>query len=213
MLRSFGLIYLVAATTLAGCAARLDYSPPSAAAPIPNSRTIKEPKEQVWAKLIPAFSRDFFVINAIDKSSGLINISYGGNPEKYIDCGIISLFVKNARGERNYVFPASQAKMECEVMQNGLFLVDRRMSLEGRVNIVVETVGPKETRVTASTRYIVKKTVRVSDTGNRSENFAETASFNSGGRGAFTSRAANNQLSECKATGALEADILRLAGH
>ena len=50
---------------------------------------VRQPFEEAWSRAIPQIGKSFFVINNIDKSSGILNVSYTGDPEKYVDCGTI----------------------------------------------------------------------------------------------------------------------------
>ena len=101
------------ALSIAGCGAvqsRIDYAPPSRAiAQNANVKVIKRSRDDVWSAAVPALGKQFFVINNIEKASGLMNVSYNGDPEKYIDCGRITSYVKNLRGERNYEFAGAKA--------------------------------------------------------------------------------------------------------
>ena len=129
---------------LAACSGKEEYVPPVTSSIPANSRVIDLPKDQVWASLIPKMSATFFVINTIDKASGLISVSYSGDPMTYIDCGSVHVTVTNARGERHYDFPAASAENRYEEMPSGVLLfVDRRMALEGRVNVIVEEVSSR----------------------------------------------------------------------
>lgn len=155
--------------------------------------------------------RKFFVINNLDKDSGIINISYSGDPEKYIDCGWINSYVKNARGERTYNFPASRAFQEYEVMDMekgaGLLFVSRKMNLEGRMNIIVEEISETQSRVTANTKYILTKTISVREVLNKLVGTStDTISFNSGQEGIFPGSGGTT----CQATGKLEDEVLSL---
>jgi hypothetical protein len=143
------LLALFSVVFIVGCAGKLDYARPSAPPTVSNAKTIEKPRDTVWNASVPELGKQFFVINNLDKSSGLINVSYNGDPENYIDCGRITSYVKNARGERTYDFPGARAQQSYEVMNaNGLFFVERKMSLEGRVNLVFEEMGPDVTKVT-----------------------------------------------------------------
>jgi hypothetical protein len=199
---------VVAALALVGCAGKVDYIRPSAQAlPGQNTKLIAKSRDAVWAAAIPELGKRFFVINNLDKSSGLVNVSYSGDPERYVDCGRITSYVKNARGERTYNFPGSSAQQSYEVMNNtGLFFLDRKMDLDGRVNLIFEEVGPNQTRITASTKYIVKRSQTVRDVQGHSANFSHTISFNSGGTAQFPG--GSDGATECAATGALEREIL-----
>lgn len=195
---------------LSGCSRKQDYVRPSIQPGAANNfKIIDKPREVVWNSTVPALGKQFFVINNLEKSSGLINVSYSGNPEKYIDCGRVTSYVKNGRGERTYDFLGASPQQRYEVMQGSmLFDVNRRLSLEGRVNLIFEEVTPNQTRVTASTRYVVQRQVTAIGASNRiPQTSTDSISFNSGSSSAFPSNR-NGQATECAATGALEREIL-----
>lgn len=208
-MRTFFMVLI--ASGLIGCAGKVDYFAPSQSmATEQNSKLIPKPRDQVWAASVPALSRHFFIINNLDKSSGLINLSYAGNPQKYIDCGRIRSYVKNMKGERVYNFAGAKAQQSYEVMNPsvGLFLIDRRVSLEGRVNLIFEEVDANTTRVTANTRYVVTRTQIVRNASNSPyQTNTESISFNSGGSAQFTPQQ-RNEVAECSAMGVLEQEIL-----
>lgn len=208
-MRVLGIITIAAA--MAGCAGKVDYIRPTASpAPASNVTVIEKPRDQVWNAVVPELGKRFFVINNLDKSSGLINISYSGDPEKYVDCGRVVSFVKNARGERTYDFPGARGSQQYEVMNgNGLFFLDRRMQLEGRVNLIFEEVSPTSTRVTASTRYVINRSQTVRNVEGRSQSNSDSVSFNTGGGAAFAANA-DGRSTECLATGAIEREILSI---
>ncbi len=201
----------LAATVLAGCAGKIDYiRPTTQMTPGQNSKLIQKPREVVWATSVPALSKQFFVINNLDKSSGLINLSYSGDPEKYIDCGRIKSFVKNAQGERTYDFAGAKAQQSYEIMNPGvgLFFLDRRMSVEGRVNLIFEEVDANTTKVTANTRYVVNRTQAVRSAGGGfPQNSSDSISFNSGGSAPFPANQ-RGEFAECAARGVLEQEVL-----
>ena len=197
---------------LAGCAGKIDVIRPTTQIdPKANSVVVDKPRDAVWNAMVPALGKQFYVINNLDKSSGLVNVSYNGNPERYVDCGILKSYVKNARGERTYEFPGSREFVEYEVMDNGtLTRVARRTSVEGRMNIIFEEVTPSQTRVTVNTRYVLTRTAQVvSATGQALPGGSDTISFNSGAGAAFPKRG-TAQAVECVPTGALERDVLAL---
>lgn len=201
---------MLTAALVVGCAGKVDYVRPNVQSTASsNSRIIDKPRDAVWNASVPALGKQFFVINNLDKSSGLINISYGGDPEKYVDCGRISSYVKNLQGERTYNFAGASANETYEIMHNnGLFFVERKMSLDGRVNLIFEEVGPTQTRVTANTRYVLNRNQIVrAAANNSSRTFAHTISFNSGGSASFPA-SNDGRAAECAATGVLENEIL-----
>ncbi len=204
------VVSLLAVVFISGCAGKLDYVRPTiTATPSTNYKVIEKSRETVWNASVPELGKQFFVINNLDKSSGLINISYSGDPEKYIDCGRINSYVKNARGERTYDFPGAKAQQSFEVMNgNGLFMIDRRMTVEGRVNLVFEEMSPNQTKVTANTRYIVQRHQTVRNAANNlPQSVSDNISFNSGGSSSFTANS-DGRATECIANGALEREIL-----
>ena len=124
---------MAALTLLAGCAVegRLDYRPPAPVS-LSNTATVERSKDAVWKQLIPALGKEFFVINNLDKESGIVNVSYSGDPERYVDCGLLTSYVKNAKGERTYKFPGARAYMVYETMDMGrLFSIERKVNVEG----------------------------------------------------------------------------------
>ncbi|WP_343716974.1 hypothetical protein [Inquilinus sp.] len=207
----YRIALILAATLLAtACAGKVDYAPPQAAQPGQNSITVSESADAVWKKLVPKLGQQFFVVNNLDKDSGFINVSYSGDPERYVDCGTITSYVKNARGPRTYVFPGAKAQQSYEVMSDGLYFLDRKMNLEGRVNIIVERQGPKSTRITANTRYVLTRSVTVQSVGGQIPQTAtDSVSFDSGQSGTFSS-GSDRELT-CTAKGTLEQSVLDLA--
>jgi hypothetical protein len=198
---------------LSACAGKVDYTPPAPPSQFENSVVIDQPQLAVWQRIVKNLSRDFYVINNIDKDSGLINISYSSNPEDIIDCGRIRSYVKNARGERTYDFPAAKAAQSYEVMDmqygNGLLFIDRRVAVEGRANVIVQPVDQNHTSVSVSAKYIVTKTFVARNTAPNSIPLSQTdtISFNSGGSATFP----GNLPSTCRSTGKLEGDVIAAA--
>jgi hypothetical protein len=203
------IAFLLTVVFVSGCAGELRYVRPNVPTPHVNYKIVDKPREAVWNASVPELGKQFFVINNLDKSSGLINISYSGDPEKYLDCGRIKSHVTNLAGDRTYDFPGAKAQQSFEVMTgNGLFLIDRKMSVDGRVNLVFEEVSPNQTKVTANTRYVVQRQQTVRHAG---DNFPQLTSdsitFNSGGSSSFAANA-DGRATECIANGVLEREIL-----
>ena len=93
----------------------------------------------------------------------------------------------------------------------GLLFVSRKMSLEGRMNIIVEDIGNNQSRVTTNTRYILTKTTTFRNVQGHSNTVTNTISFNSGQEGISEGRGPNMI---CQATGKLEDEVLSLlTGH
>ncbi|WAR44888.1 hypothetical protein [Methylomonas rapida] len=202
-------LWILLALTCIGCSGKLDYVRPTTASKLNNSITISAPRDAVWNATVPKLGKQFFVINNLDKSSGLINLSYSGDPENYVDCGRIISYVSNARGERTYDFPASKADQQYEVMSGNLFLFHRKMSLDGRINLIFEELSPSETRVTANTKYVLSRIITVNGvSGGIPQTNTDSISFISGGNAAFAAMS-DGRATECIATGKLESEILQ----
>ena len=203
------LIAILASLLLvASCAGKLDYIRPSTEPRVENTKVIEKPRNAVWNAAVPALGKQFFVINNLDKSSGFINLSYTGNPETFVDCGRVVSYVKNARGERTYDFAGAKAEQTYEVMNDaGLFMIQRKMSLEGRMNLVFEELGPSRTRVTANTRYVVSRSIQAQGGSGGLQSLNDSVSFNSGAGASFPATR-DGRATECVSTGKLERDVL-----
>ena len=186
---------------LTGCFGTLTYTPPlPAPAAASRSLVIQSPRADVWRTMVPALGKSFFVVNNIDQSSGFINVSYAGDPERYVDCGRIVSEVTDAAGLRHYEFPGARAKQQYQFAENGrLYRIDRNLGLEGRANLVFEELAPSSTRVTVSVRYVLSLHVLTDG-----RPYAETQGFTSDGMATFESG------TKCQSTGAFERELLAL---
>lgn len=206
-------LYVIAAAvlTLTACAGKVDYiRPTSQVSSSANVKVINKPRDTVWNATVPELGKRFFMINNLDKSSGLINVSYNGDPEKYIDCGRVISFVKDANGERTYDFAAAKGQQTYEIMAvgTGLFRIDRKMALEGRVNLVFEELSPTQTRVTANTRYVVQRNQVIYNAANNiPQSRSDNISFNSGAGASFPA-GSDGRTADCVANGQLERELL-----
>ena len=202
------ILLALLSVVVCGCAGKIMYIHPTQTYKTTNSVTVNKPRAEVWKQIVPALGSSFFVINNLDKESGFINISYSGDPEKYVDCGIIDSYVKNARGERTYHFPASSAYKEYESFENGQYLLfyKRKMDLEGRINIIVQELSANSTLVTVNTKYVLTKDIFVSNPQGQSQHMNDSISFNTNGSASF------RQVTTCCATGTLEQEVLRALG-
>lgn len=207
---TIAVVSILSALTSACTAGRLTIEPPAAQPAAVAPVTVSRGRQDVWKSLIPKLSQTFFVINNIDQTSGLINVSYSGDPEQFVDCGRVTSYVKNARGERTYDFPGSRANQHYEVMtSSNLYNVDRTVSLEGRANLILEELSASSTRATVNIRYVLSRTIRVRDVMGKESMSPEAISFNSGGKAAFAPNT-DGQATTCQSNGALERQLLAL---
>ncbi len=200
---------LIFAVGLAGCAGQLDYSPPAVGSvDVANSKIVNRGFESVWASAIPGIAESFFVINNLAKDSGIINVTYNGDPEQFLDCGMFRSTVTNARGTRVYEFPGASAFQTYEVMDpsEGILLtrIQRQLSLEGRENILFESVDDSHTKVSVYVRYVVTLEGTITDVNGYSHSYQRTVNFSTGdGPHAFTPH-----HTVCKSNGQFERNIL-----
>ncbi len=192
---------------LAGCAGDFVYVRPVPLETPEPLVTVGKNKAEVWQQIVPMLEDRAFVIDTLDKDAGVLILSYTGDPEGYVDCGHITSYVKNLHGERTYQFPAATASTEYEVMQwNGLRIITRAMSLEGRINVTVTATGAGQTQVASRARYSVTRNLTIRDTRGHSEVASHVMHFTSGQDGAFPG------TGNCRATGLLEAEVLFALG-
>jgi len=68
---------------LTGCAsASVKYRPPDGSVQPNYTKDLSRSRDDVWNDAVAALGQRFFVINNLDKASGLINISYSGDPAR-----------------------------------------------------------------------------------------------------------------------------------
>lgn len=153
MRKILGLVAIAA--SISGCAtSSVDYRPPTGSA-IVNTKKVSKNFDKAWDDLVRQLSADFFVINNIDKSSRLINVSFSSShPSEFIDCGSTTRRFKNARGEQVYNYlPADSSQFVVVNDQHIAFNAARATKLEGRVNVYV---APSQdgTDISVNTKYV-----------------------------------------------------------
>lgn len=195
---------LIAALLSAGCyTTRLDVRPATPPAARSNSIVIDRPRAEVWAKGIPVLAKRFFVINNIDQSSGLLNVSYSGDPQRYVVGPDFTYAVEHpipetssadATGEERNApevettttFHGTQAVARYSVVQGMVSTkVTRTTSLDGRANIVLEALSPAKTLVTVTVKYLLSVNYSGSGFETRPADLTRTIVFNTGGKGSF----------------------------
>lgn len=183
----------VALLLLSACASAGTYIAPLAAPAPRNAVSVPVRKSEVWRRLVPRLAQQFFVINNVDEPSGLINVSYSGDPERYVDCGSMIFDGQQV--------PAARARVH---RQTALATVDRTLSLEGRANIIVQELSADSTRVSVTVRYVLASTVEGQALGQATRDDSQTISFDTGGRATF------RQGAVCQPNGRFEADVIAL---
>src|SRR5262245_49610236 len=82
-------IVFLSALTVGACHASSSqqYTPPAAES-VANSTQIAAPFDTTWDHLIKNLSKEFFVINNVEKASRIINVSFSTDrPGEFIKCG------------------------------------------------------------------------------------------------------------------------------
>jgi len=130
---------------------------------VKNEITINEDFDVIWDRLVKRLASSYFVINNIEKSSRIINLSFSSDtPELYVDCGNSHrTFCRNADEEDyNYnVASSSKYKMASQFGFNGnaqhIYYIDRQTHLNGRANIYI---APTEhgTIVSVNCRFVLE---------------------------------------------------------
>jgi len=194
---------LVGLSLLAACVGRFDYVRPVTVETPLHWLVVAKVRDEVWQQASASPIQDGFVVNGIDEDTGVITLTYSGNPERYVDCGYITSSVKNVRGERRYQFAASAASTEYELMTGReIVSIARRMMLDARIAVTVAPVGDKNTRISATARYVLSRTLLIHDTQGGAQTISHRINFTSDQEAAFPGAVA------CRPSGMLEADAL-----
>ena len=128
---------------------------------IKNELILDEEFDIIWDRLVKKLASGFYVINNIDKSSRIINVSYtSNNPEKYVDCGSTHRTYVRGSEEVTYDYEIASSCNYKMASAGGVYgnfpityFINRNTSLDGRVNIYVAPID-KGTLVTVNCRYI-----------------------------------------------------------
>ncbi len=207
---SMRLIFLLLAA--AGCSGRMQYLPPATVPPVSSSKVIAASRADVWQRAVAELGKSYFSINVSDADGGLLNLSFSGNPEEYLDCGTITSAVKNLAGSRSYEFPAARRSQIYEIMRSGsLHTVNRSLTMEGRANLVFETLAARSTRVSANAEFtLVRKMEAVQAGTGQKFDRTDRTTVTTARVGGLPQPAAGMDGEECRSTGKLEAELLAL---
>ena len=203
MYKKVGIFLAVA--SIAGCAtSSMDYTPPSSQVVV-NSKKVSKDFDRAWDDLVRQLSSDFFVINNIDKSSRLINVSFStSKPSDYVDCGSTVRKFSNARGEQVYRYlAADSSQFALTNNQHAAFNASRETKLEGRVNIYVAP-GAGGTDISVNTKYVFTVDAKI-------VNFDGTPAGRDTSTIDFSTKSPHSsQALSCYAKGTLESRILEM---
>ena len=203
---------LLLSINISGCSTSMNYTPPLE---VRESTTVilRDPFETAWTNSVRGLGESFFVMNNIVKDSKIINLSYIGDPEKYVDCGHFAISVREGIGTTTYQFPEARRSVQFKLAQGfNTSFVDRHMSLEARINILFEEVDKNETGVKVIVRYIVTRTGTQTVTNHINNHTATlplppvSLSFNTG----ESASVKGETTLTCRATGEMEKALITL---
>ncbi|WP_155804567.1 hypothetical protein [Magnetospirillum fulvum] len=199
--------------SIGGCAtSNISYDPPAQRSVV-NKIDINEPFDVVWDRLVRKLSEDFFVINNIEKSSKIINVSFSSSqPYQFVDCGFTTRTFENVRGKQTFSYKAADSSSYITTGNGNIaFRVSRSTKLEGRSNIYVSPVDATKTSVSINTKYVfsVKLNLLTLDGAPGGSIPDQTVDFTTKDPGTFHLVDQNQPAVKCSANGVLEDKILR----
>ena len=148
---------------ITGCAT-FNVSTSNYVKPRPNdvvhSADVSLPFDSAWDRLIAGITKDIYVINNIEKDSGLITVAFSStDAEDWIDGGVIT----RKYGDRVFTFNgAADAKFAYDIKRDDpdayvtTYYIARTVSLEGVANIHLIKVSDTLTSISVNARYVVK---------------------------------------------------------
>lgn len=197
---------------LASCASHsLNYHAPTER-DASTSKIVNKPFKKVWEKVVEGLAQKNFVIDSVNKDSGLIVVSRKLNPPSlYADCGKWDGHFKNMRVDEKYNFQGADSANY--MMKNGdaYTAINRASSLNSKSNIFVKKLDEKKTNIQVNSQYNLrfdlKMTTYVYPQGQVYGRDNLTMDWTSQEKGRF----GGNNKTECVSNFALEDSILELA--
>jgi hypothetical protein len=194
--------WCVSLACVVGCVGQFTYQRPGASDVPLRSVTVPRGLDQVWRDLPATLNGGPYLLQRLDPTAGIAVLSYRGDPARYVDCGQITSYVRNVRGERVYRFAAATASVEYELVTGKeILVIDRQMTLDGDLTLTIAAVGANSTQVSASARYVLTRTLVMRDVLGRVQTVSHLAEFGGEREGSLPG------LITCRATGAWEYDV------
>jgi len=198
------LVLLILACTIAGCSVvpdrKLVYLEPTAETRVASRAIAPQPPEVVRETLVANLSGAGLEVTRANADADIIVLSYGGDPQPFVDCGWIVTTAPRRGGETERIAAAQAEATLAGARRWPDNVVDRAMRLDGRVVVQLDPLaGGNQTVVATEATYVLTKTLtsRGSETSNR-----VTISFRTGESASF------GVGTNCRATGQLEAAVL-----
>lgn len=163
--------------------------------------------DRVWDAVVKAVGSSYFVLENIEKDSGILSLSFSSQqPKNYIDCGHIREYgtIQMEKYELEYDGADSSVLRRVANPQGIPCTAHRALSLSGKSNILVSKISKNKTQVMIRTRYIAELLYTVNIYGHLPEVIKNTIVFtgkevgNVGG---------NKNNMQCRSKGILESSI------
>jgi len=120
---------------------RQEYVGPTPA-PINQSSTVAGSQSEVWDAVLANLQSRGLTIEHADPSTGEIVARYAGDPEPYVDCGMIAHKVAGGTGNVFEEFPAARRRVAYNQRSDtNAFPILREMHLDGRMVVRVGAGG------------------------------------------------------------------------
>ena len=122
-----------------------------------SSRVVNKPFKSVWEQLVEGLAQKNYVIDSVNKDSGLIVASKKLNPPSaFADCGKWDGHFKNMRVDEKYNFQGSDSANY--MVKNGdvFIAVNRTATLNSKSNIFVKKVDTNKTSISVNSQFNLK---------------------------------------------------------
>jgi hypothetical protein len=131
------------------------YTPPTLSLHEVRPVEVDKPLDSAWTQLIRGLATNAFDIVTMDRQTGLVSVAYTGDPEEYVDGGVLNNAVTVGPSVRHtYSYPATIADTSwTATFLGGVWRVERQVYLDGRVNIILQEAGDHRSRMTVNARY------------------------------------------------------------
>ena len=148
-------ICCAAAVLLSACASQTVVTSDPGRHTVETEKSVNKGFDEAWMELVSGLSKSFFVINNIEKASGIINVSFSSDePSEFIDCGTAHGTISGAPFTYSIASPGKNPS----VYQQGIYTFAgsslRDTDVQGRVNIFMQKVSEDTTTVTVNAKYV-----------------------------------------------------------
>lgn len=151
------LLLSTIAWALSACASHsLKYQPPMDNQ-ASTSKVANKSFQKTWEQLVEGLAQNNFVIDSVNKDSGLIVASKKLNPpSSFADCGKWAGHFKNARVDEKYNFEGADSANYVSKMGEVFTAVSRTNTLGSTSNIFVKKVEENKTSISVNSQFSLK---------------------------------------------------------